>query len=290
MTSTNRDLPFVKLHGLGNDFVVLDGLESDLDLTPEQVVAMCDRRTGIGADGTITVRRCAEADYWMDYRNSDGTVAEMCGNGLRCLARFVQDQGHETRDTFTVKTGTDVKTLRLQPGGNGTPDITVNMGPPVLERAHIPMLGDPTDRVIDEPLHVGDRDVRITAVQTGNPHAVQFVDDVRGAPLHLWGPAMEMHPAFPNKVNAEFAQVLDRNNIRLRVWERGCGETLACGSGAVATAVAGALNDLTERTVRIHLALGALHIHWDPSGDVFMTGPTAVAFRGVWRDPGAPRA
>lgn len=283
MAGTQRELPFIKMHGLGNDFVFLNGLETDPGLTPEQVVALCDRRTGIGADGTVIVRRCAEADYWMDYRNSDGTPAEMCGNALRCLGAFVRREGDEQRETFTVLTGAGVKTLTVARNGQAAPEVTVNMGPPVLERARIPMLGEPAARVVNEPLRVGGRDVRITAVQTGNPHAVQFVDDIDAVPLHVWGPAMETHAAFPQKVNAEFAQIVDRENIRLRVWERGCGETLACGSGAVAAAVAASLNDLTGRAVNVHLALGALRIEWRESGDVFMTGPTAEAFRGVWR-------
>lgn len=274
-------LPFVKMHGLGNDFVFLDGLESDLDLTPQQVIALCHRRTGIGADGTVTVRRCAEADYWMDYRNSDGTVAEMCGNALRCLARFVIAAGYESRPTFTIRTGAGVKTVTVAANG-ATSEITVNMGAPVLERRAIPMLGPEAAQVVDEPLQVAGREVRITAVQTGNPHAIEFVEDVAATPVEVWGPAMETHAAFPNKVNAEFAQVVDAENIRLRVWERGCGETLACGSGAVATAVAGVLTKRTNPSVKVHLALGALRIDWEPSGDVLMTGPAQEAFRGVW--------
>ncbi len=289
MADPRRDMPFVKMHGLGNDFVVFNGLDTDLELTPAQVVAICDRHTGVGADGTITVRRCAEADFWMDYRNSDGTAAEMCGNGLRCVVKFVADGGYEQRERFTVKTGAGVKDVVIRANGDAGAVITVNMGAPVLERARIPMLGDPAPQVVDEPLCVDGRDTRITAVQTGNPHAVQFVDDVLAVPLHAWGAAMETHPAFPQKVNAEFVQVLDRQNVRMRIWERGCGETLASGSGSVATAVASALNDFTDRTVTVHLTLGALRIEWQPEGDVLMSGPATEAFRGVWPLPG-PRA
>lgn len=289
MDRTTIDVPFVKMHGLGNDFVFFDGLASDLDLTPDQVVAICDRHTGVGADGTVCVRRCDDADFWMDYRNSDGSVAEMCGNGLRCLVRFVADHGYEQRDTFTVKTGAGVKQVSIRRNGRADPEITVNMGAPVLERARIPMLGEPAPRVVHEPLRVDGRDTRITAVQVGNPHAVQFVEDVAAVPLAEWGPAMESHPAFPSKVNAEFVQVLDRRNVRMRIWERGCGETLASGSGSVATAVASVLNDFTDRVVHVHLPLGTLRIEWREAGDVFMTGPATVSFRGVWPLP-APRA
>lgn len=282
MPTTRRELAFTKMHGLGNDFVFFDGLESDLDLTPDEVMAICDRHTGVGGDGTITVRRCADADYWMDYRNSDGSAAEMCGNGLRCVARFVATHAGEQRDAFTVQAGAGVYELRVQHNGASDPLITVNMGAPVLERARIPMRGAPAAQVVNEPIVVGGRDTCITAVQTGNPHAVQFVEDVAAVPLHEWGPAMEHHDAFPHKVNAEFVQVLDRQNIRIRIWERGCGETLASGSGSTAAAVASALNDLTDRTVNVHLPLGTLRIEWQDTGDVLMTGPATEAYRGTW--------
>ena len=274
---------FVKMHGLGNDFVFLDGLHADMTIAPDQVVALCDRRSGIGADGVIIVRSCAEADFWMDYRNSDGSAAEMCGNGLRCLAKYVTDRGYAPGPEFTILTGGGVKTARID-GANSDMHITVNMGTPVLDRAAIPMRGAPSERVVDEPIQVAGRQARITAVQVGNPHAVEFVPDVAAVPLADWGAALEHHEAFPQRVNAAFAQVIDRENVRLRVWERGCGETLACGSGAVATGVAGALNNLTDRCVTVHLALGALRIDWQPSGEVLMTGPATEAYRGTWPD------
>ena len=243
-------LSFIKMHGLGNDFVFLDGMESDFDIQPEQVVAMCNRHTGIGADGTVTVRPSADADCWMDYRNSDGTVAEMCGNAVRCVAKFMIDRGYATSHNIAVQTGAGIKQIEAV-SINGATEYRVNMGSPELRREFIPMLGAASEQVVSEPIRMSDREARITAVQTGNPHAVEFVDNVETVPLHAWGPATESHPAFPNKTNAEFAQVLDRENIRMRVWERGCGETLACGTGAVATGVAGVLNELTEPRVNV---------------------------------------
>lgn len=264
------DLRFTKMHGLGNDFVVIEDLRAEVDLEPEAAAWLCDRNFGVGADGVILVRPATGRDAdlsWVLY-NADGSLPESCGNGIRCLARFVSDHGllPAERETLTVETLGGPRRVRIVRGpGGGFAAATVDMGEPVL--------GDPLESDVGP--------VRVTCLSMGNPHAVVFVDDVDVAPVHEVGPLVETDPAFPGRTNVEFAQVLSTDRIRLRVWERGVGETLACGTGACATLVAAALAGRTGREATIDLPGGELVVRWDDDGRVLMTGPAATVFEGV---------
>jgi diaminopimelate epimerase len=270
--------PFAKMHGCGNDYVVLDAVRA-LPADPAALArAMCDRRLGVGADGLLLAVAAGGADIGMRMLNPDGSEAEMCGNGLRCLAHFAASRGlvpHPGR----MRVGTGAGVLTVEADGE---DWTVDMGPPRLERAEVPMRGPP-GRVVDEALEAGGATWRVTAVSMGNPHAVLFVDDVDGADLPTLGRALETHAAFPRRTNVEIAAVEDRRHARQRTWERGVGETAACGTGACAVAVAGVLTGRLERAVTVHLRGGDLAVRWDESSDhVFMTGPAVEVFDGRW--------
>jgi diaminopimelate epimerase len=281
------DLRFTKMHGCGNDFVVVDDLDDDWDFDEDAVQLLCDRHFGIGADGLILVRRATDpaADYFMLYHNADGSLAEMCGNGVRVFARHLVETGLVTGDSVAVQTLGGIKRVGIVRGEDGAFLLArVDMGEPVLAAADIPttLTGDP---VADAVLHTGLGDVSVTCVSMGNPHAITWVDDVDGAPVTTLGPAVENAPEFPRKTNVEFAQVVGPDRIRLRVWERGVGETLACGTGACATLVAAALTGRTGRSATIELPGGDLDIEWAESGTVLMTGPADTVFSGVWSIP-----
>ncbi len=282
------DLEFTKMHGLGNDFIVIDDRGGRLDLSPEAVEWLCDRNLGIGADGLILIREATspDADYAWWFRNADGSVAEMCGNGIRCFAKFVVDHGlvGPQADVVRVETLLGVYSddvVRDEDGAMAS--ATVDMGEPVLVPARIPTtLGceDSEDPVVDCALETTQGTVRVTCVSMGNPHCVIFVDDVDDAPVHVIGPELETHPVFPKKTNVEFVQVLDDDRLRVRVWERGVGETLACGTGACAAMVAAALTCRGGREATVELPGGELTIRWDAGGHVFMTGPAREVFSG----------
>ena len=272
---------FTKMHGLGNDFVMVDGFSESVPNAQEIAPEICDRRTGIGADGLIVIMPSEKADFKMHYINSDGSLAEMCGNGIRCLSKYVYEHGLTESTDFVVETlaGLNRQALTVE---NGTVvEISVDMGKPYFLRSEIPMLGD-EGKVVDEPLEVDGEEYRITALSTGNPHAVMFVDDVDKAPLTELGPKVERHSAFPNRTNVEFVQVLDRGNVRMRIWERGCGETLASGSGSSASAVASIVNGFADEDVNVHVRLGILRISWAEGGSIIMKGPAAEVFTGEW--------
>lgn len=282
------DLAFVKMHGCGNDFVVVDDLEGTWDLDAAAVGFLCDRHFGIGADGIILVRRATEpgAEYLMHYINADGSLAEMCGNGVRVFAKYLFDRGLVAGDTIRVQTLGGLRDIRLLLDEAGAfLAARVDMGAPILEGSRIPTTL-PGDTVIDAVVQTPAGDVSVTCVSMGNPHAIVWVDDVEDAPVETLGPAIENHPAFPSRTNVEFAQVLEADDagdrIALRVWERGVGETLACGTGACATAVAGALTGRTGRVVRIELPGGDLDIEWSESGAVLMTGPAVEVYTGAF--------
>lgn len=287
------ELTFTKMHGLGNDFIVIDDLHEELELSSEAVTWFCDRNFGIGADGIMLVRPATvdDADFSWWFRNSDGSVAEMCGNGIRCFAKYVVDRGliDAQADVVRVETSLGVYPVTVQRAEDGTMALaTVDMGEPILDPARIPTtLGceDPANPVIDCKLETEAGTASVTCVSMGNPHCVIFVDDVDDAPVHTLGPAIETHPAFPNKTNVEFASVDDDDHIRLRVWERGVGETLACGTGACATTVAAALKCLIGRDAHVELPGGELFIRWAPDGRVHMTGPAQHVFTGVLSIP-----
>ena len=280
-----QPLRLTKMHGLGNNYLFLDGLSGPVppeDQLPALARAVSDRNFGIGSDGLILVLPPAggEADFRMRIFNADGSEGEMCGNGIRCLARLVYDRGYTRQREFTVETAAGPIRPRLQVDGGQVVAVTVDMGPPRLARGEIPMTGPAREQAVDVPLTVdpgpgagGPRTFTVTAVSMGNPHCVVFVDDAEAIDLARLGPAFEHHPAFPQRVNTHFAQVLDPGRVRVRVWERGSGPTLACGTGACAVVVAGALTGRTGRRVTVELPGGPLEIHWAEDGHVWMTGP-----------------
>jgi diaminopimelate epimerase len=274
---------FTKSHGAGNDFVLIEDLEDAMGvLDPKLVAALCDRHQGVGADGLIRIVRASDADFFMDYYNADGGVAEMCGNGVRCLAKYVADRGHHDGDTMLVDTRAGVKDLVLYRDADGLVDrVRVDMGAPILERGLIPVAGD------GDPLHVpveaeGDR-FEAACVSMGNPHVVVFVDRLAAIPVERYGPIIENDPLFPAKANVEFTEVLTPDEVRVRVWERGVGETQACGTGGCATAVAANLRGLTGRTVAVHFPGGTLDIEWTED-TCYLTGPVVEVFGGTF-DP-----
>ncbi len=270
-------LKFSKMHGLGNDFVVLDGVRQTVSLTPEQFRYLGDRHFGVGCDQILLVEKAQRADVDFRYRifNADGGEVEQCGNGARCFVRFVHDQGLTEKREIRVETMKGVISLCLEDDGN----VTVNMGAPVFLPKDIPFVSE-NDELI-QTLDVGADPVAITAVSMGNPHAVQVVADVDTAPVAEQGPLIEVHPRFPQRVNAGFMQVVDRQTIRLRVFERGTGETLACGTGACAAVAAGIARGLLDSPVRVHTRGGELTIAWGGrEAPVMMSGPAVTVFTG----------
>jgi diaminopimelate epimerase len=270
-------LTFVKMHGLGNDFVVLDGVRQSVELREEQLRLLADRHLGIGCDQILLVERARQPGVDFRYRifNADGGEVEQCGNGARCFVRFVHEQGLTAKRAIRVETISGVIVPRLEDDGT----VTVDMGAPVFAPERIPFTSDNDDLV--QTLRIADEAVAITAIGMGNPHAVQVVADIDAAPVERQGPRIESHPRFPRRVNAGFMQVLDRHAIRLRVFERGAGETLACGTGACAAAVAGIARGLLDSPVRVETRGGMLSIAWaGQDAPVLMTGPAVTVFKG----------
>jgi diaminopimelate epimerase len=281
------ELAFVKMHGLGNDFVVIDDRAEELDFSPEAVEWFCDRNFGIGADGLMLVRPATvdTADFSWWFRNNDGSIAEMCGNGIRCFAKYVVDHGlvPVDQDVVRVETAIGVLTIEVTRDENGLLALaTVDMGEPILDPPAIPTTLSPVsgEAIVQVPFETEFGTVEVTCVSMGNPHCVIFVEDAEDAPVHELGPVIETDPAFPRKTNVEFAEVVDSEHIRLRVWERGVGETLACGTGACATTVAAVLCGLVNRDVTVELPGGELQISWAQDGRVLMTGPAEEVFSG----------
>ncbi|SHJ96204.1 diaminopimelate epimerase [Desulforamulus aeronauticus] len=274
---------FTKVHGLGNDFILVNaGIgERFPDDYATLAKEMCDRKFGIGADGLVLLLDSGVADVRMRIINSDGTEAEMCGNAIRCVAQYLYEHNIVRKEQIKVETlaGIIVPQVILK---NGMVEaIKVDMGEPRLQRAEIPMVGE-AGQVVNDTLEVDGQKFYITAVSMGNPHCVIFVEDIASIPLHMIGPRIEYHPAFPKKTNVEFVQVLNPQEVRMVVWERGAGPTLACGTGACAVAVAGVLNGLTEKKVTVHLPGGPLQIEWADNGKVYMTGPAREVFHGEY--------
>ena len=270
-------LKFSKMHGLGNDFVVLNGVTQTIQLTTQQIRHIADRQRGIGCDQILLVERPTQVDVDFRYRifNSDGGEVEQCGNGARCFVHFVRDEGLSTKNEIRVETKNGIIAPRLNSNG----DVTVDMGAPRFEPSEIPFRRAAPATLYD--LDVGGTKIKINALSMGNPHAVQLVDDVEAAPVLAQGPMIENHADFPARVNAGYMQIIDRNQIKLRVWERGVGETLACGSGACAAVVAGIQRLLLDRRVEVKTHGGSLFIDWQGEGmPVMMTGPAATVFKG----------
>ncbi|OFZ99281.1 MAG: diaminopimelate epimerase [Betaproteobacteria bacterium RIFCSPLOWO2_02_FULL_62_17] len=274
-------LRFTKMHGAGNDFVVIDGVRQSVALAPDQIRRIADRHRGVGCDQVLIVGapRSSEADFSYRIFNADGGEVEQCGNGARCFVRFVREQGLTDKNEIRVETLSGLIAPRLEADG----EVTVNMGPPVFEAGRIPFLS-PGGALVEE-IDIAGVGVMITALSMGNPHAVQVVHDVDAAPVTSQGPVLERHALFPRRVNAGYMQVIDRQRIRLRVWERGAGETLACGTGACAAAVAGIRRGLLVSPVCVSTRGGDLTIRWDGSENdlncaVWMTGPAVTVFAG----------
>ncbi|MBD1837829.1 diaminopimelate epimerase [Coleofasciculus sp. FACHB-64] len=275
-------IEFTKYHGLGNDFILIDNRSSsEPKVTPEQAVKFCDRHFGIGADGVIFALPGQDGtDYTMRIFNSDGSEPEMCGNGIRCLGKFLADlEGKSTQETqYRIHTLAGVMTPHIKPDGK----VTVDMGMPGLLAAEIPTtLGAPNEKVIAQPLEVADATWLVTCVSMGNPHCITFVEDVAAIPLENIGPQFEHHPVFPKRTNTEFIQVVRPDYLKMRVWERGAGITLACGTGACATVVAGVLTGKSDRIATVELPGGCLEIEWSEIDQrVYMTGPAERVFAG----------
>ena len=271
-------LDFTKMHGAGNDFVVLDGIRQELPPIGPIAARLCDRHFGLGADQLLVVRPSGSADFRMEIYNADGSQAEMCANGIRCFFQILRDRGHTAKEEIGVETPSGV----VRPRWAGPGRVRVQMGRPILEPAKIPTtLGSGAGPVLGHLLEVDGEKLRVSSVSMGNPHAVIFVEDPDRTPVERLGPLVESHPAFPNRVNVEFATPQGRRRIRQRTWERGTGETLACGSGACAVAVVSMLEGRVDREVVVELRGGELEIAW-PGGDspVYMTGPTVEVFTG----------
>ena len=275
-------MKFTKMHGLGNDFIILDEFRGEIPDPLTLAPRMCDHHLGVGADGLIIVGPSRQFDFKMRVINSDGSEAEMCGNGIRCLARHVIETGLTKKTEFVTESLKGPHTQKVYLDKGKFVNVRTAMGKAVLQRSMIPMLGRDSDRVVDEELDVDGSRYRITLVNVGNPHCVVFVDDVDSIDLKTTGPKFEHHPLFPNRINTEFVQVLDKNNLRMRVWERGSGETMACGTGATASVVAAILNGLTFDTVCVHLRYGDLIIEWVGHEELFMTGDAHTVFTGEY--------
>ena len=271
---------FTKMQGLGNDYVYVNCFRENVENPSEMAIKVSDRHFGIGSDGLILIKPSEVADFRMDMYNADGSQAEMCGNGIRCVAKYVYDYGLTDQTEISVETLAGIKYLKLQIADGKVSRITVNMGQPELVPDKIPVQAD-GDRVVDEPIVVNGVTYKMTCVSMGNPHCIVFVDDTADFPLEEIGPMFENHERFPKRVNTEFIQILNRNEVNMRVWERGSGETLACGTGACASAVACVLNGLTEDEITLHLLGGDLSVRWDQKENVvYMTGPAKVVFDG----------
>ena len=279
-------MKFVKMHGCGNDYVYVNGFTEKIDDPSEVAKIVSDRHFGIGSDGLIMINPSEVADFEMAMYNADGSRGEMCGNGIRCVAKYVYDFGLTDQTSISVETLAGIKYLDLTVENKKVEKVRVNMGAPILTPAEIPV--DPElflqakDAVISQPLTVDGKEYRVTCVSMGNPHDVIFMDeDVRTLDLAQIGPGFENHKAFPKRTNTEFVNVIDETHLRMRVWERGSGETLACGTGTCATVVAAVLNGLTKDAVDVELLGGSLHIEWDREANlVYMTGPATVVFSG----------
>lgn len=276
-------MKFAKMHGCGNDYVYVDCTEEELRNPEKVAVAVSDRHFGIGSDGLILIKKSEVADFKMEMYNADGSLGEMCGNGIRCVAKYVYDKGMTNKQSIKVETLAGIKTLELVLVDGKVALVRVDMGEPILAAKDIPVTCG-KEQMIDEPLEVRGEEYHATCVSMGNPHCVIFMEqDVRGLDLVPMGPGFEYHERFPRRINTEFVNVLDKTHLRMRVWERGSGETLACGTGACAVAVAAHINGLTGTLVDIELAGGHLEIVYDEKRNhVMLTGPAEMVFEGEW--------
>lgn len=273
-------MKFTKMHGCGNDYVYINLFEEKVDNPEKLSIAVSDRHFGVGSDGLILIGPSDKADFRMRIYNADGSEAEMCGNGIRCVAKYVYDHKLTDQTEISVETGAGIKYLKLTVEQGKVSQVKVDMGEPILKPDLIPVQAE-GDKVVDEPVIVAGKEWRMTCVSMGNPHAVVFVDDVSSFPLETYGPEFENHSRFPKRVNTEFVQVISRNEASMRVWERGSAETWACGTGTCASVMACILNNRTDNEVLVHLRGGDLTITYEPeSNHIFMTGPATEVFSG----------
>lgn len=281
-------MKFTKMHGCGNDYIYVNGFEENIKDEAFAAKYVSDRHFGIGGDGLIIIKPSEKADFEMVMYNADGSRGAMCGNGVRCVAKYVYDNKLTDKTTLTVESMGKIKYIDLELGDDGlVKSAKVDMGAPLLKASDIPVISD-NEKVIDEEIAADEKSYKMTCVSMGNPHAVIFIDeDVKAFPLEKIGPVFENHNRFPDRINTEFARVTDRENIDMRVWERGSGETLACGTGACATVVAAILNGYTNNDVTVHLLGGDLKIHWSgkETDSVIMSGPAAAVFDGEIKIP-----
>ncbi|MCI6232950.1 MAG: diaminopimelate epimerase [Selenomonas sp.] len=274
-------MKFTKWQGCGNDFLLIDCREKELADYGAFAKKSCDRHFGVGGDGVLVVLNSDKADFRMRIFNTDGSEAEMCGNGIRCFARYLYDNHIADKKKFTVETGAGILVPEIVEKDGVVTGVCVDMGEPVLEADKIPMAGYGSQRVVNEPVEVAGRKWNITGVSMGNPHCVVFVDDIKKTPIEEVGPVFEVQERYPKKTNTEFVQVLDRQHMRMRVWERGAAITLACGTGACATLTAAVLNGKTDRRAEITLDGGKLNIEWsEKDNHIYMTGPAVQVFAG----------
>lgn len=274
-------MKFTKMQGIGNDYVYVNCFEEHVENPSKLAIAISNRHFGVGSDGLILIMPSQIADAKMRIFNADGSEAQMCGNGIRCVAKYLYESGLKRSDRMTIETSAGLKAIELAISNSTVSQVKVEMGAPKLLRNDIPMLGKNT-RVINEPLHVGSTVLNITCVSMGNPHCITFVDDVDSVQLNVIGKAIENHELFPERINAHFVQLVSNNKIKIRTWERGSGETLACGTGAVAAGVACVLNKLTEGVIYAQLPGGQLEVEWTVDNKTYMTGPAEFVFTGRW--------
>lgn len=274
-------MKFTKMQGCGNDYIYVNCLEETVREPERTAVYVSDRHFGIGSDGLILICPSEKADFRMAMYNADGSEGKMCGNGVRCIAKYVYDYGLTDKRQISIETLGGIKYLDLTVEGGEVTRVKVNMGSPVFKPGDIPVRAD-GERFVNEPVVVDDREYRVTAISMGNPHAVVFVEDTESLPMEKIGPKFELHQMFPDRINTEFVQVLNKKEVNMRVWERGSGETLACGTGACATVVACVLNGFTDNEITVHLLGGDLLLNYDREREtVWMTGPAAVVCDGT---------
>lgn len=278
-------MEFTKMHGCGNDYVYVDCTQNELINPGEIAVKVSDRHFGIGSDGLILIKKSDKADFFMEMYNADGSQGKMCGNGIRCVGKYVYDNGLTSKTDISVETLSGIKYLKLNVADGRVKTVCVNMGSPILNASDIPVkteLSDNGKTVINKPINIDGKIYEMTCVSMGNPHAVVFVDSTDEFPVDVIGPKFENNPVFPERTNTEFVELVDRTHLKMRVWERGSGETWACGTGTCATVVAAVLNGLCDNSVEVKLLGGILNITWDRNENVvYMEGPAETVFKGT---------
>ena len=275
-------MKFTKMHGCGNDYIYVDCTKEDIENAGEISEKLSTRRFSVGSDGLICIRNSEIADFKMSMFNADGSEGKMCGNGIRCVGKYVYDNGLTDKEVITVETLSGIKTLELTVVDGKVELVRVDMGAPIINAKDVPAISPSgSDKIIDEKITVDGKEYNVTCVSMGNPHCITFVDDTKSLDLEKIGPGFEFHNMFPDRVNTEFIQIISRNEINMRVWERGSGETLACGTGACASVVACVLNGLTEDEVKVNLVGGKLYIKYDRNENtVYLKGPATTVYKG----------